>query len=122
MTEADLIKLVKNAGKVKATDLKGNETLFVIHQGKLRETSITDIFGSFYDSGTDSIVLDGTSMNYSIPHNLGALPNSGTLSFSDVSDPDIRAYSFTFTTTTIEITFTSAPSAGTNSAYYTVYK
>lgn len=120
MTKEDFIKLIQNSGRI--TMLNGNETLLVIADGQLRESSVKDIRDGFYKAGTQEVEFDGTQTTISIPHTLGSIPSATFIQFADLTDSNIASFTYEATINSIDVTFQTAPNPGSNIANFTVFK
>jgi len=79
-------------------------------------------FNSRIKYGNSVVTMDGTQTVFNLPHGLGSIPSSISLTFGDASNENFVQSVRTVTTTNIVITCANAPTAGSQTVYWQVYK
>lgn len=77
---------------------------------------------SIMDVGETTFVLDGTTTIFDIPHGLGSIPKSISVTFSDATNLNFTQSIRTRDITKIRFTCTDAPAIGSQTVYWQVYK
>lgn len=73
-------------------------------------------------SGATVVTMDGSQTVFNIPHGLGSIPVSFSISFGDASNLNFVQSQRTLTSTNITITCMDAPIAGSQTVYWQVFK